>query len=68
MSRRASFAWVVVPLCLLPACVGFNQDSHEVLVRPPSAFRFADPVPAAGNAKDQWVYAAMSDFAYEAAK
>jgi hypothetical protein len=68
MSRSGSFAWVVVALCLLPACTGFSQDSHEVLVRPPSAFRFADPVPAAGNAKGQWVYAAMSDLAYEAAK
>lgn len=46
----------------------FWQASDQVLVRDPSKGKYDDPVNAALHAKDQWLYAVMSDIAYEAAR
>lgn len=53
---------------VLSACTSFKQDSHEVMVRDPALGKYGPPVNATLHAKQQWVYAAMSDFAYEVAR
>lgn len=47
--------------------VTYGQASHEVLVRDPTVGKYGQAEAASIHAKRQWVYAAMSDFAYEAA-
>lgn len=52
----------------LPGCTAFSQDSHQVLVRDPAVGHYGPPIEAGTHAKQHWVYAAMSDFAYRAAQ
>lgn len=52
----------------LSACASFKQGAHEVLVRDPALGKYVAPVEASLYAKQQWVYAAMSDYAYEVAR
>jgi Lipase (class 3) len=52
----------------LSGCATFKQDGHQVLVRDPTKGKYEAPADASPHAKRQWVYAAMSDFAYETAR
>lgn len=52
----------------LSGCASFTQDAHEVLVRDPTVGKYESPVSAVPHARRHWVYAAMSDFAYEIAR
>jgi hypothetical protein len=62
-------AWPLLSMLVgLSGCTHFRQDAHQVLVREPDSGRYAPPADAAPHAKRQWVYAAMSDHAYEAAR
>lgn len=63
------FSWVLAALGLgLSGCANFSQQAHEVLVRDPAKRRYEDPVAARLHARNQWQYAAMSDYAYEVAR
>lgn len=49
-------------------CASFSQQAHEVLIRDPNLQKYGNAEPAGVHAERQWVYAAMSDFAYEKAR
>lgn len=60
---------VLASLAGLTSCANFNQNAHQVLVRNPAVGGgYGPPEDAASHARRQWVYAAMSDHAYEAAR
>ncbi|MBV5285140.1 MAG: hypothetical protein JZU45_03575 [Methyloversatilis discipulorum] len=52
----------------LSGCATFTQESHQVLVRDPRKGKYDEPADAEPHARMQWQYAAMSDYAYEAAR
>lgn len=52
----------------LSGCASFKQDAHQVLVRDPQVGGYSEPVDASEFARRHWVYAAMSDRAYEVAR
>lgn len=68
MKLNQAFWAMVGGVIGLSGCASFSQDAHQVLVRDPAIGKYDAPVDAGPHAKRQWVYAAMSDFAYEAAR
>jgi len=52
----------------ISGCTSFGQDSSEVLIRDPQKGRYENPTEASVSARTQWQYAAMADYAYEAAR
>jgi hypothetical protein len=65
----AQLHWGLICTCLIfiSGCATMNQKTDEVLVRDPQAGVYSAPVKASIHAKDQWVYAAMSEWVYEQA-
>lgn len=61
-------AAMVLTASAISGCASFRQDADEVLIRTPQIGHFNGAVDATPHAAAHWLYASMSDFAYEKAR
>lgn len=59
---------VICAALSLAGCTTFSQNKDEVLIRDPAIGQYGEPTDATPLAKRQWIYAAMSDHVYDAAR